>query len=159
LRALGATAAFYAGWYPRQLAGRLVPFGHGRLGPLARHGRFIDRAAHRLAAALFHSMVRHGPRLERRQILLGHLMDIGTDLFAMSVACAAGAPDASGGGTAEERRQLADLFCRQTRQRVEERFRALRRRHDRPVAALARRVLDGRLEWLEEGTIGIDPRS
>jgi len=142
-------AVFYAGWYPKQVLGGRLPVG-GR-GPLRRHHHALDRRAHRLAAALFQAMARHGQKLERRQFVLGGLMDIATDLFAMSttLAYAESMPD--------ERRAdavaLADLFCRQTTRRVDARFRTIRRNDQRRANALAGRVLDGDFRWLESGII------
>ena len=47
----------------------------------------IERLSRKLSKKLFHSMLRHGPKLERQQLLLGRLVNIGTELFAMSCAC------------------------------------------------------------------------
>ena len=142
----------YGRWYPRQTLGRLWTPRHGGTGRLGRHYRFIDRTAHRLAARLFGAMARHGPRLERRQVLLGHLMEIGTELFVMAATCAyarSGA-DAGAEGDAEA---LADVFCRQARRRIDEHFRATGGRDRRHINDLAAAVLDGKFLWVEEGII------
>jgi alkylation response protein AidB-like acyl-CoA dehydrogenase len=160
LRGAARVARFYAGWYPArllrtQVTGR-APWRHRSAGRLARHLRFIDRGASRLAAALFHAMGRHQARLERRQVLLGHLMDIGTELFAMSAACAyalSGLPTAP----EAERIQLADHFCREARRRIAAHHRAARRHDHRPAAAVARRALEGGFRWLESGIIAAAP--
>ena len=80
-------------------------------------------------------------------------MEIGTELFAMAATCAyaQSLPSApSGKGDPE---QLADLFCRQTRRRIEGHFRAARRSHRGSASSLAGQVLDGAFEWLEQGII------
>ena len=149
MRAVGGLVRFYGRWYPAQWMGGRWPLRYRSQGRLGRHLRYIDRASHRLAASLFHAMARHQTKLERRQVLLGHLMDIGTELFAMAAACAyarAAAPP-------RDTRQLADVFCREARRRIEEHFRGLRSRDQRAVNGLAGSVLDGELEWLEEGII------
>jgi alkylation response protein AidB-like acyl-CoA dehydrogenase len=145
--AFARTAGFYGRWYPVRVVGGRLPRRFGELGPLARHGRFIDRNANRLAATLFRAMVRHGPRLERRQLLLGRLMDVGTELFAMSAACAYARSGAAGDAAA-----LADVFCRQARRRIDGHFRAMRA-PARAANRLAADVLEGRLQWLERGVI------
>src|SRR5207247_916019 len=55
---------------------------------LGRHERFVRRSVPRLARAVFHMMVRFGPGLEKKERTLGRLVDIGTDLFAMSASLA-----------------------------------------------------------------------
>lgn len=147
---------FYAGWYPRLW----LPFGNfkSRISSLTlrRHLRYVRRASRRLARALFHAMLRHGPKLERKQMLLGRFVDIGTELFAMT-ATIARAQSLLACRNAEERAdvlQLAGVFCRQARLRIERRFHALHHNADREGCRLANKALEGRLAWLEEGMIG-----
>ncbi len=146
-------ASFYAGWYPWQwiapLFNRLFVFRHAGLpGGLGRHLRYAEAASHRLARSIFHLMVLNGPRLERRQLQLMRVVDIATDLFAMAAtvgrAAAWSAKDGSGNCV-----DLAQLFCREARDRVEANFRALRRNADGVKVRVARDVLDGRSLWLE----------
>ncbi len=138
LRAAGRAAGFYMRWYPVQLLGR-------------GHWRYIDRTSHKLAAALFGAMARHGPKLERRQVLLGHLMEVGTWLFAMAAATAAA--EARRGPERSAARELARVFCWQARARIGEHFRAARRRGRWRANRLADGVLSGRFRWLEDGII------
>jgi len=158
LTALPRMAAFYAWWYPSRWLG----WGHwprfSEFGPLARHVRYLDRATRRLARTIFHLMLRHGPKLEKRQALLFRAVDIGADLFAMSAAVSRAeslrrsrAPEASGAV------ELADLFCRSTRRRVEEHFRGIASNDDVAKYAAARRLLNGEFAWLEEGLAASEP--
>ena len=153
-RVAAKVALFYGAWYPRRVLGAVPwPFGHRNAGRLGRHLRYQQRTAHRLARALFHAMARYGPKLERQQLLLGRLMDIGTELFAMSATCAfVDADDHDRDG----RVALADMFCRSARPRIEEHFRAARVRRGH-ASAVADRVLDGSLRWLEDGIIPCVP--
>jgi hypothetical protein len=54
---------------------------------------------------------------------------------------------------AKEARELADLFCRLSRNRIAELFGAMRHNVDVRAARIARGVLDGRYEWMEEGIV------
>jgi len=148
----------YALWYPA----RWIGWGHwprfGEFGKLAKHMRYVDRGARRLSRALFHSMVRFGLGLEKRQAVLGRLVEIGAELFAMSASCSRAqmlqtsksAEDRARGSQAKD---LADIFCRLARRRIQDRFRSLFRNDDAAVYRIAQRVLSNELEWLEEGLI------
>ena len=60
-------------------------------GALARHLRFVDRTSRRLARSIFHAMVRFGPGLEKKQAVLGRIVEIGAELFIMTSAVREGA--------------------------------------------------------------------
>ena len=47
----------------------------------------VAALSRKLARTLFHQMVKFGPKLEKRQVLLARLADIGSDLFALSASC------------------------------------------------------------------------
>jgi alkylation response protein AidB-like acyl-CoA dehydrogenase len=152
LAALPRMAAHYAWWYPSRWLGwgRWPRF--SAFGPLAGHVRYVDRTTRRLARSLFHQMLIHGPKLEKRQALLFRLVDVGADLFAMAAALAR-AEAMRRGGAAEAARaaELADVFCRATRRRIAGNFRAARSNDDVARYATAVRVLEGEHRWLEHG--------
>jgi len=152
-RALTAAhaALFYARWYPLQW----LPASHtaGFHPVLARHVRNAEAASRRLARSLFHAMAKHGPKLEREQVLLGRFVDIGTELFAMLASCSRAQQMLDTEGAGGNLLALGDYFCLTSAQRVDELFRALRRNPDRKGYKLAREVLEGRLEWLENGIV------
>jgi alkylation response protein AidB-like acyl-CoA dehydrogenase len=112
---------------------------------LVRHLRYVGKTSRRLARSLFHAMLRHGPKLERQQLLLGRFVDIAAELFAMTATCLraeqlmASEPST---GNGSDVLQLADYFCQAARLRVEERFRGLRSNADRDSYRLAQRVLE-----------------
>jgi hypothetical protein len=144
-------AGFYATWLPTLVIGRgQLPGGYGSFGPLARHLRFAERRSRKLARSTFYGMSRWQGRLERKQAFLGRLVDIGAELFAMSAACVRARAERD---TNPEGVELADLFCRQARLRVDALFAALRSNTDDRDVAAARRIAEGRYAFLQEGIL------
>jgi hypothetical protein len=154
-KAAAGASGFYARWLPTLVTGPgLLPTSYREHGRLGQHLRYIERASRRLARHTFAGMARWQAGMEHRQAFLGRVVDIGAELFAMS-ACVSRAAllrdqDPERGRSAE---QLADAFCRQSRQRTEEQFRALWSNTDTPDRRLSRRVLAGDYAWLERGVI------
>ncbi|MFI5311547.1 MAG: acyl-CoA dehydrogenase family protein [Gemmatimonadales bacterium] len=143
-------APFYLTWYPA----RWIPSfkSYGEFGRLAAHMRFVDRHTRKLGRSLFHAMVRFGPKLERKQMVLFRAVDIGAELFAMSASCARAQMLATTEGR-KEALQLADAFCVESRQRIEQLFRTLYGPHDDQLYQLAQSVLRGEHAWLESGIV------
>jgi alkylation response protein AidB-like acyl-CoA dehydrogenase len=154
MRAALSAFSFYALWYPAQWLSALWAPRYTALGPrLAGHLRFVERASHRLARALFHGAVRHQTRLAYRQQLLGRLVDVGADLFAMAAACSKAQAMGRLQPSEQSPVELADLFCRLARLRITHAMRALHRNEDRPSIRAAQDVLAGRFAWLEDGIV------
>jgi alkylation response protein AidB-like acyl-CoA dehydrogenase len=151
LAALARSGLFYATWYPRLWFGIRGLVGYGEFGPLAPHLRFVDRSSRKLARTLFHCMVRFGPKLEKRQAVLGRLVEIGAELLAITAACSRAqamvTKDPANRGPVE----LADLFSRQARRRVEERFAAVFDNDDVAAYTVAQQVIRNEHTWLEQG--------
>jgi hypothetical protein len=157
LAALPRVAAFYAWWYPTRWLGwgRWPRF--AEFGPLATHLRFVERRSRRLARASFHGMLRHGPALERKQAFLFRLVDIVNELFAMSASVArAHAMRRSGSPEATRAAELAEVFCRGSRRKVDRLFRELWRNHDAAAYRTALDVLGGEHVWMERLVEGLE---
>jgi len=154
LRSALSVGLRYAVWYPQQwLSWGWWPR-HAWVHPrLAGHVRCIDRISHRLARTLFHSAMRYQTRLAYRQQLLGRLVDIGSELFAMTAACSKAQALVRLQPSEQSPIELADLFCRLARQRIRQNLRALSDNQDEQLSSVAQDVLGGRLEWLEEGIL------
>jgi len=154
LRACCRVLLHYAWWYPRQwMHWGWWPRHRGLGAPLAGHVRFVERASRRAARALFHSAVRHQTRLAHRQQLLGRLVDIGSDLFAIAVACARAHAMIRLRPSERAPVELADVFCRMARRRIVLAFQRLGDNDDRPTYRLAQDILSGQMEWLEDGIV------
>jgi hypothetical protein len=150
-RAGARAGAFYARWLPTLAVGKgQVPSGYAEFGPLAAHLRYVERASRRLARSTFYAMSRWQGRLERKQGFLGRIVDIGAELFAMSAVCVRARAERA---ARPEGVELADLFCRQARLRAEALFGALWDNTDALDVTAARRVLDGRYTFLEQGVV------
>jgi len=155
IAAAGRAGAFYSKWLPQLAVGKgQLPRSYDELGALAPYMRFAERGSRRLARSIFYGMTRWQAKLEYRQAFLGRLVDIGAELFAM--AAAAAYADTIGREQPERRaeaQELAELFCRQAKRRVEALFGELWDNEDDANRAAAARLLDGRYRWLEDGIV------
>jgi alkylation response protein AidB-like acyl-CoA dehydrogenase len=154
-RAAVQAGRFYAKWFPQLAVGEgQKPGSFSEFGALSGHLRYTERAARRLARSTFYAMGRWQARLERKQSVLGRIVDIGAELFAISSAVVYAdtlrreRPD-----RAAEAVALADLFCRQARRRADVLFAELFDNDDDAAYALAQDVLEGKYTWMEEGVI------
>ncbi len=153
LRTLVKAGAYYAIWYPRLWLSLAVVPRYGEFGTLAPHLRFVNRAAKRLARTLFHCMIRFGPRLEKRQAVLGRLVEIGAELLAISATCARAHQLVQQNPSERGPLELAAVFSRQARRRIEERFANVFDNDDVATYAVAQQVLRGEHTWLETGMV------
>ena len=144
---------FYAWWYPTRWLGWGRWPRYAEFGPLATHVRFAERKSRKLARTLFHCMVRFGPKLEKKQMVLGRLVEIGAELLAISAACARAQKELATDPTNRGPLELADLFCRQARRRVHDRFEDVFFNDDKRGYKVAQRVLKGAHAWLERGIV------
>jgi hypothetical protein len=161
-RAAVSAGGFYARWLPGLVTGPgQLPGSYADFGRLAVHLRYVERTSRKLARSTFYAMSRWQGRMETKQGFLSRIVDIGAELFAMSAACVRAeklrrdalseGPD----GTAPY--QLADVFCRQSRIRVQELFGRLWHNTDDLDRRVVGHLLDGAYAWLEEGIL--DPSS
>ncbi|MBB5116653.1 acyl-CoA dehydrogenase [Streptomyces eurocidicus] len=158
-RAGARAGGFYARWLPRLVAGpgqlpttytAFHPAGHR---DLAGHLRYVERSSRKLARSTFYAMSRWQGRMETKQGFLGRVVDIGAELFAMSAACVRAERLRTEGEHGREAYELADVFCRQARIRVEELFGRLWTNTDDLDRKLVSGVLAGSYEWLEAGIV------
>ncbi|MDG9720515.1 acyl-CoA dehydrogenase family protein [Streptomyces sp. DH24] len=154
----GANAGvFYAGWLPKLVAGPgQLPLSYGEFKhevDLSPHLRYVERAARKLARSTFYAMSRWQGRMETKQGFLGRVVDIGAELFAMSAACVRAELLRGRGDHGREAYQLADVFCRQSRIRVDTLFDRLWTNTDDLDHKVVKGVLSGTYEWLEQGVV------
>jgi hypothetical protein len=98
-------------------------------------------------------MVKFGPQLEKRQVLLGRIADIGSDLFALSATCVYAQWRLKEGAVEAKVLALVDDFALQAQARIEANFRGVNDNSDQSGYVLAQQIVAGEHEWLEQGII------
>ena len=149
------SAVFYSKWLPSLVTGEgQKPGSFAEFGSLAGHLRFVERNSRKLARTTFAAMGRYQAGLERKQTVLGRIVDIGAELFAIASAVVyANTIKGEHPERAEQAFELADLFAKQARRRVETLFSAVFANDDEDGYKTAMNVLEGRYTWLEEGVL------
>ncbi|HKK07536.1 MAG TPA: acyl-CoA dehydrogenase, partial [Gemmatimonadota bacterium] len=156
LSKLPGVVSFYARWYPSRYFGKSPSGGFGEFEELGGHMEFCEKSSRRLARKLFHKMVHYGARLQYKQGILFRAVDIGVELFAQAATVArAQMMTRKGHPHALEARELADMFCHNSRRRVDALFDAMDANDDEQKYGVARGILDGRYAWWEEGIVGL----
>jgi len=158
LSAAAKATIFYSTWHPKQW----LPFAGGfqisnfkfQIGKI--NLRYVARTNRRLARAIFHAMLRHGPKLEREQLLLGRFVDIGAELFAITATCLRGeqlldSKNANADG--KNLPGLIDYFCQAARLRIEQHFHGLHHNGDLTGYRLAQKLLAEKFSELESGMV------
>ncbi|MEJ2184784.1 MAG: acyl-CoA dehydrogenase family protein [Gemmatimonadota bacterium] len=145
--------AHMAGWYAGNVAGWSRWPRFGEFGPLSGHMRYMERRARKLARTLAQSMARFGPGLEKRQGVLFRMVEIGAELFAMAATCVFAMRKVGQDGADRGPIELADLFCRLSRRKIEHLFDTVFDNDDVRTYKVAQHVLEGRHAWVETGII------
>jgi hypothetical protein len=153
---LGAkAAAFYAKWFPSLTVGAgQRPSSFEEFGELARHLRYAERSSRKLARSTFYAMGRYQAKLEHKGALLGRIVDVGAELYAIASACTyASTLGREQPANRDAIYELADLFCRQAHRRAERLFDALWANDDDAQYKRAQAVLDGRYTFFEHDVV------
>ncbi len=150
----GKAFGFYSLWYPKQFFGRNpMPKNVHIPRALAPHMKYAGKMARKLARNLFHAMMIYQQGLERKQQLMTRLVNIGTDLFAMASTLAYALSMTMENPKDKGAVELADLFCRQARSRIEKQFRHLFINSDAFAYRIAQNTLQDKYAWLENDIV------
>jgi alkylation response protein AidB-like acyl-CoA dehydrogenase len=152
-KAVVSLSLFYAKWYPCQWINASLWVDYEEYGELSCYMSYVDRTSHRMARTLFHAMMCYQAKLEEKQTILGPLMDIGTELFAMATTCSYARKMMKENPENQSPMELANYFCLHAQNRIEEHFQNLKYRHDEPMKSLADKILEDEMTWLEKGVI------
>ena len=129
LKAAVRAGLHYAWWYPKQWLPNLST---------NKYHRFVKNKSKRLARTLFHSMLRYGPGLDKQQLLLGRITEIGTELFIIMAAVL------KAESTRDKRDQeLADAVFRNGKVKIKKIFASIGNNADQSNYKLGRKILDG----------------
>lgn len=148
---------FYAKWYPGQWWKSKRSPSYKQLGELEKHFKFIEKTSHKLAKTIFYYMARYQQGLERKQMILGRLIDIGTELFVMAATCSYATALYNKNKADRSPIDLADYFCAMGVRNVNERFAALSDNEDKKADKIAKQVINSDYRWLEQGIIWVGP--
>ena len=140
---------FYAKWYPKQW---LPAGGNYEVKNLnaanQAHLAFIGKHAKKLARTMFHTMARYQQKLEREQLIMANFVDIGTDLFVMAALLSYTDALLERAEDRDALQQVADLFCRDARDRVKANLKAVRTNHNNVYSRVSIDAMDGKFDWL-----------
>ena len=150
--------AHYAHWYPSRYIGWSRKPEYKEFGKLSGDMAYIERSSRHLSRSIFHAMMRYQAKLERKQMVLFRIVDIGTDLFAMSATISYATMLAKQGQ--QNAVELASVFCAEARQRIEFNFKHLFDNHDEEAYRVVQDLMKGEYNWLQ-GTLvqGVMPTS
>ena len=138
-------AGFYATWYPL----KWLPLGAGDAKDLLHPAlQFeldaIARQSRVLARRLFLAMVLNGPKLEKRQVLLGHFVDVGAELFVWGCTLAHAQSKVHDSSMSEveidKLVRLVRFFGKVTRERIASSYRHLKENLDGESWRIAQEV-------------------
>jgi len=144
MKAALRAAKFYSVWLPVKNVPRSIQGGLDLHPSLLTEMASVERLSRKLARRLFFAMAINGPALEKKQVLLGRFVDIGSELFVLATAI----------GYAQSKIVQADMNAKQidhklalvgylgqlTRHKVGELFRSIVSNADREGVAIAREL-------------------
>lgn len=157
VKAFFGAMRFYGVWYPKQKLASLFSSRYPDMGELEGHYRYIEKESRKMTIALFDAMVKYQKKLETKQLLLGRLMEIGTELFAMAATCSYAIHLVKKNPADKSPLQLADFFCTLARRRIGHHFHTLHTNDDRKSNKLAERIIAKDYRWLEQGIEWMGP--
>jgi len=152
--AMMKAAGFYSTWLPKLFMPETGQLDCARLNDTNRkHLACAAKTSKLLARRLFATMAKYGPKLEKEQLILGNFVDIGVDLFVMATSLSY-ADHLLGENPADQSPQeLADLFCREARRRIEANFRAVKSNNNRAYRKITGLLMEDKLGWLADGSM------
>ena len=142
-------AKFYTRWYPKLYLPSVQTYNVNYLSPANQaHLPWIEKTTRRAARVLFHTMAKYKEQLEYEQVILGNFVDIGVDIFTMSALLAFVEHKLAKNPSDQSPQELANLFCKNAKARIEANFRAVKNNHNTEFAKVADSLMDGDYRWM-----------
>jgi hypothetical protein len=135
----------YAWWYPSLWIPALTA-GTGNVDPAFRSDlRKVRNLSRKLARKLFHSMLRYGPKLDKKQVLLGRFVDVGAELYAQTSSIALASHQLAQGtaNSPDDLRETVRYFCKLSRGKIATLLREVRNNADKEGYRVARQLIEG----------------
>ena len=150
LKAAIGAGIHYATWYPKQWLPTFNSGPSGLNGSLRKYLRYVSRTSKKLSRKLFHSMARYGPALDKQQMLLGRLTEIGTELFVIS-ACALRIDSMIKDNPEKkaEYLELMDVVFSEAKIKIKNNFSGMSNNNDKKNYSFAKKILGGTFKFLE----------
>lgn len=137
---LAKAATFYVRWYPKLYLGGLFK-SYGQFDPrLRKWVKWVEKRSRKLARSLFHQMVFQGPKLEMRQLILGRVVDIGTELAVMALVAARAQTEIARGDRSNLKKAV--YWLHRASHRVDDLFAAITRNSDKLARDLAKAEME-----------------
>ena len=139
----------YARWYPKQwipIYNRL-PKGFNK--KLKYQLKYVRKTSKKLARALFHSMLKHGPKLDKQQLLLGRLAEIGTELFIITATAMRTNSRVSHSSSEENLIPLTECIFNRSKNKIDAIFSELKNNNDKNNYKLSKDILNEEYNYLE----------
>lgn len=144
---------FYAKWYPARWMPAFQDYPADLHPAYQPYMAYIRKTSNRLARTLFHNMVRFGPALEKKQLTLSRIVEIGTELFVLTSSILRADKLLHEDGSQyeeEELKAMTDYIYKDTKLKVQKLFRDLKSNSDKETRNLNKMVLNEKLKELEK---------
>lgn len=149
-----AAMKYYVKWYPLLWVRKSpLPAKNSFSKTLYPHLKYIERKSRSLARTLFYCIAIYQAKLEKKQRVLARIVEIGTELFAMTAVVSRAQTMVNNNYSDESPVKLANIFCKRSKRKIKALQQAIFCNDDKSDYAVALNFLGGEFIWLEEGII------
>ncbi|TVQ77919.1 MAG: DNA polymerase II [Bradymonadales bacterium] len=118
--------------------------------------RFMHKMSRKLARSMFHAMILNGPKLEKKQITLGRIVDTGTNLFVMAAVLSRYLTRKKAGQLRSSETFLAQRVIASYREATLRAYQGIKVLPGKSqTLELSKRIMDGELDWLTEDIVDV----